>query len=39
MILGQCLKEGHPEHLPFPFVDTGGQEVVDVVAEQVPFEE
>ena len=35
VLLDQRLEERHAEHLAFAFVDARGQELVDVVAEQV----
>src|SRR5262249_45243620 len=39
VVLDQRLEEGHAEHLALALVDARGQEVVQVVAEQVALEE
>ena len=39
MNFDERLEEGHAEHFAFALVDTRGEEVVNVVAEQVPFQE
>ena len=37
VLLHQGLEEAHGQHLTFPLVDAGGQEVMEVVAEEMPF--
>ncbi len=39
MLLDQRLEERHAEHLAFALVDARGEEVIDVVAEEMALEE